>query len=113
MISQHPAFLNITSVSNRIRNIWTVVNKRNSQQMSRETDTTQVVNNIPRTVSLCREDSGYLSIIGTPAGTPCVINGRKMSRTDPPRDPTVLKGIPEGCPEIDQQVPSIISHRGL
>jgi len=71
--------------------------------MSKETDTTQRVANIPpRKVSLRREDSGYTSIIGTPADTPCVMSGRKSSRAEPSL---------EGIPERSDQVQSM--HRGL
>jgi len=48
---------------------------------------------------LHREDSGYLSTTGTPAGTPSVMNGRRISRVDQPRDCQTLKGIPEGSSE--------------
>ena len=48
---------------------------------------------------LHREDSGYLSTTGTPAGTPSVMNGRRQSRVDVPRDCQTLQGIPEGSSE--------------
>ena len=68
--------------------------------MTTETATAQRDTSIPREVSLRgelnREDSGYLSIIGTPAGTPSVMSGRRTSRVDQPQP---LKGIPEGCSE--------------
>ena len=82
--------------------------------MSKETataeSTAQRDTNIPRKVSLLselnREDSGYLSMIGTPAGTPSVMSSRRTSRVDQPRDSPPLKGIPEGCSEQELEVRS-------
>ena len=71
--------------------------------MSSETAIAQRDTSIPRKVSLRselnREDSGYLSIIGTPAGTPSVMSVRRTSRADQPQ---TLKGIPENC--LEQEV---------
>lgn len=70
--------------------------------MSKEIETTQNrPTSVPRKVSLNREDSGYNSIMGTPADTPCVVqNGRKISRQEFP-----LEGIAEDNSDLDQ-VPS-------
>ena len=72
---------------------------RNILLMSAETALAQRDTSIQRKVSLRnelnREDSGYLSVIGTPAGTPSVMS-RRQSRADQPQ---TLKGIPENCSE--------------
>ena len=63
--------------------------------MSKENSTARRDASIPpRKVSLRREDSGYNSVIGTPAGTPAVGMSRRTSRVEQNRDPH-LEGIPE------------------
>ena len=70
--------------------------------MSEDTSTAQRDTCIRRRVSLSqalnREDSGYNVVIGTPAGTPAVMN-RKTSRVE---QNLPLEGIPEGSYDHDQ-----------
>ena len=72
--------------------------------MSKETSTPRRDTSVQRKVSLSRalnrEDSGYNSVIGTPAGTPAVMN-RKTSRVE---QNLPLEGIPEGSYDHDQVI---------